>query len=135
MAIPCCFRLFVHCVRRAASRAAVANSVEQAKIASSQSGSGASIDLGLLARGLAVPLSAEALQQDLAPLLQRVVACALECTQAAGLQPGQLDAIYLTGGSSALRPFQAAMAQAFEGVPLVEGDLFGGVAAGLVYSA
>jgi hypothetical chaperone protein len=71
----------------------------------------------------------------LSPLLQRVVACALECTHAAGLQPGQLDAIYLTGGSSALRPFQDAMAQAFEGVPLVEGDLFGGVAAGLVYSA
>jgi hypothetical chaperone protein len=34
-----------------------------------------------------------------------------------------------------LRPFQAAMAQAFAGVPLLEGDLFGGVAAGLVYSA
>jgi hypothetical chaperone protein len=75
------------------------------------------------------------LQQDLAPLLQRVVACALACTQAAGLTPGQLDAIYLTGGSSALRPFQAAMTQAFAGVPLLEGDLFGGVAAGLVYSA
>lgn len=114
---------------------AMANSVEQAKIASSQSGAGATIDLSCLAKTLAVPLPPEALQQDLDPLLQRVVACALACTQAAGLQPGQLDAIYLTGGSSALRPFQAAMARAFEGVPLVEGDLFGGVAAGLVYSA
>ena len=114
---------------------AMANSVEQAKIASSQSGAEAAIDLSCLARDWAVPLPPEALQQDLAPLLQRVVACALECTHAAGLQPGQLDAIYLTGGSSALRSFQDAMAQAFEGVPLVEGDLFGGVAAGLVYSA
>jgi hypothetical chaperone protein len=51
------------------------------------------------------------------------------------LPPGRLDAIYLTGGSSALRPFQAAMAHSFAGVPLVVGDLFGGVAAGLVYSA
>jgi hypothetical chaperone protein len=114
---------------------AMANSVEQAKIASSQSGTSVDIDLACLARDLSVPLAPDTLQQDLAPLLQRVVACALACTQAAGLTPGQLDAIYLTGGSSALRPFQAAMAQAFAGVPLLEGDLFGGVAAGLVYSA
>jgi hypothetical chaperone protein len=45
-----------------------------------------------------------------------------------------LGAIYLTGGSSALRPFQAALQAEFTGVTLVEGDLFGGVAAGLAYS-
>jgi hypothetical chaperone protein len=114
---------------------AMAHGVEQAKIASSQSGAGVDIDLACLAPGLAVPLPPDALQLGLAPLMQRVVACALDCVGAAGLPPGRLDAIYLTGGSSALRPFQAAMAQAFEGVPLVVGDLFGGVAAGLVYSA
>lgn len=32
----------------------------------------------------------------------------------------------------ALASFQQALQQAFAGVPLVEGDLFGGVAAGLV---
>ena len=47
---------------------------------------------------------------------------------------GQLDAIYLTGGSSALKPFQAALRRTFPGVPLVEGDLFGGVASGLAYA-
>ncbi len=62
-----------------------------------------------------------------------MVACALQCVSAAGLQPQQLGAVYLTGGSSALRPFQQALAQAFPGVPLVEGDLFGGVASGLAY--
>lgn len=57
----------------------------------------------------------------------------LGCVAAAGLQPGELDAIYLTGGSSALASFQQALQQAFAGgVPLVEGDLLGGVAAGLV---
>jgi hypothetical chaperone protein len=65
--------------------------------------------------------------------LAQVVQCAQDCTRQAGLSPTALDAIYLTGGSSALTPFQQALAQAFEGVPLVEGDLFGGVAAGLVY--
>ena len=45
-----------------------------------------------------------------------------------------LDAIYLTGGSSALRTIQQALQAEFAGVKLVEGDLFGGVALGLAYS-
>ncbi len=60
--------------------------------------------------------------------------CAQECVQRAGLQNDQLDAVYLTGGSSALRPFQQTLRDAFPGVPLIEGDLFGGVASGLAYS-
>jgi hypothetical chaperone protein len=54
--------------------------------------------------------------------------------QAAGLTDASLDAIYLTGGSSALRTFQDALRAEFHGVPLIEGDLFGGVAMGLVHS-
>ena len=62
------------------------------------------------------------------------MACARECVQRAGLADGELDAIYLTGGSSALQPFQQALQAEFAGVTLVEGDLFGGVASGLAYS-
>jgi hypothetical chaperone protein len=54
--------------------------------------------------------------------------------QAAGLNNGSLDAIYLTGGSSALSTFQAALKAEFPGVAMVEGDLFGGVALGLAVS-
>jgi hypothetical chaperone protein len=93
----------------------------------------ARIDLGYLEKGLTAQLDASGLAQHLAGLLAQVVQCAQDCTRQAGLSPTALDAIYLTGGSSALTPFQQALAQAFEGVPLVEGDLFGGVAAGLVY--
>jgi hypothetical chaperone protein len=67
-------------------------------------------------------------------LLARTVACARECVQRAELTNGSLDAIYLTGGSSALSTFQSALQAEFAGVPLVEGDLFGGVALGLTYS-
>ena len=77
----------------------------------------------------------QAQAQDLAALLEKVVACAQECLQRAQLAPGALGGIYLTGGSSALRPFRTALAQGFAGVPLVEGDLFGGVASGLAYGA
>jgi hypothetical chaperone protein len=73
------------------------------------------------------------LHNHLAQLLSNTVACARECVQRANLPNGKPDAIYLTGGSSALRTFKEALQDEFVGVPLIEGDLFGGVASGLVY--
>jgi hypothetical chaperone protein len=43
----------------------------------------------------------------------------------------QVDAVYLTGGSSALRPLMDALRAAMPQATLVEGNRFGGVAAGL----
>jgi hypothetical chaperone protein len=113
----------------------VANAVEQAKIACSRSGEAAPIDLATIERGLQARLDRGAMAHQLREPLARVVACAHECLRRAGLPKGRLDAIYLTGGSSALAPFQQALRAAFSDTPLVEGDLFGGVAAGLAYSA
>jgi hypothetical chaperone protein len=84
--------------------------------------------------GLRTQLDATAVEHQLQGLLEQVTQSARECVGRAGLGAGQLDAIYLTGGSSALRPFQAALRRNFPGVPLVEGDLFGGVASGLAYA-
>jgi hypothetical chaperone protein len=111
----------------------MAHAVEQAKIACSQSGEGTAIDLAFVEPGLIASISRTELQDHLARLLARTVACARECVRRAGLRDGALDAIYLTGGSSALRPFQHALQAEFPGVPMVEGDLFGGVASGLAY--
>jgi hypothetical chaperone protein len=112
----------------------MAHDVEQAKIHSSQTGSESGIDLSYVEAGLKASLGSGDLQQHLAQLLASAVACARECVKRAGLAHGKPDAIYLTGGSSALRTFQQALQAEFAGVPLVEGDLFGGVASGLVYS-
>lgn len=109
----------------------IASEVEQAKIAASVGGETARIDLSSAERELAATLSPADMAQQLAPLLEQVIACAHACVRRAGLRGGELDAIYLTGGSSALRPFQEALRRSFAGVPLVEGDLFGGVATGL----
>ena len=79
-------------------------------------------------------LNATDLHRHLAQLLANTVTCARECVKRAGLTHDKPDAIYLTGGSSALRTFQETLQTEFAGVPLVEGDLFGGVASGLVYS-
>jgi len=104
---------------------------ETAKIHCSQHGHDAGIDLSGIEAGLGVPVSPDGMHDVLDALLQNVVACARECVQAAGA--GQIDTIYLTGGSSALAPLQSALAQAFPGTAMESGDRFGSVAAGLAY--
>jgi len=112
----------------------IAHEVEQAKIRCSQLDADATMDLSCVEPDLGAIMAARSMGEHLAALLERTVACARECVQQAGLTSSALDAIYLTGGSSALRPFQRALQAEFAGVPLVEGDLFGGVASGLAYS-
>lgn len=111
----------------------MAHDVEQAKIRCSQANSDTTIDLSYLEANLAASLNTADLHAHLTQLLVNTVACARECVQRANLTHGKPDAIYLTGGSSALRTFQEALQNEFASVPLVEGDLFGGVASGLVY--
>jgi hypothetical chaperone protein len=112
----------------------LASEVEQAKISASLRDEAARIDLSAVERGLAASIGPDQLSEGLAPLLEQVVDCAAECVARAGLVAGQLDAVYLTGGSSALRPFQQLLRQRFPGTDIVEGDLFGGVATGLSYA-
>ena len=112
----------------------IAHEVEQAKIRCSVSRADTDIALSVIERGLQARLGVSDMQVHLDDLLARTVACARECVQRAELTNGSLDAVYLTGGSSALSTFQSALQAEFAGVPLVEGDLFGGVALGLTYS-
>ncbi len=113
----------------------IAQVVEQGKIDVSVHDAQTTLDLSFVDAAMRIALTPEQLAGELAELLGRVVACAQDCVRAAGVVPQALDAIYLTGGSSALRPFQQALREGFAGVPLIEGDLFGGVAAGLAYEA
>ena len=113
----------------------LANTVEQAKIAASVGGVDAPMALDWIEPGLGALVTSEGLARHLAGPLHQVVACASECLQQAGLAPHDLQAIYLTGGSSALRPLRQALRAAFPDTPQVEGDLFGGVAAGLAVAA
>ncbi|MBK1684650.1 Hsp70 family protein [Rhodoferax fermentans] len=112
----------------------MAHELELAKIRCSDLNDSTAVDLSFVEPGFVLQMTPEDMQAHLASLLGKVVACARDCVLRAGISDAALDAIYLTGGSSALRPFQAALRAEFPGVPLVEGDLFGGVAAGLAYS-
>lgn len=113
----------------------LASEVEQAKIRCSQDGAPARIDLGTVEAGLQAELAPEPMATELAALLDPVVDRAEACVRQAGIAPARLGAVYLTGGSSALATLQQRLRERFAGVPLVEGDLFGGVAAGLAYAA
>jgi hypothetical chaperone protein len=112
----------------------IAGEVEQAKIDSSVRDATSVIDLTRIEPGLQAQLGADLMARHLDSLLQQVVQCAAECVQLAGLGQETLDAIYLTGGSSSLRPFQQALRRRFPNTEVIEGDLFGGVASGLAYA-
>ena len=106
--------------------------VEAAKIACSVTNADTAIDVACIGEDLQARLSPAALEQALHAQLEKIVACAQQCVSAAGL--ASVDAVYLTGGSSALRPLMDALQRVFPAASMVQGDLFGGVAAGLAYS-
>ena len=110
--------------------------VEAAKIACSISGDSALVDLDFLGHGpsehLGAAITADAMAETLHQALVQVVECAQLCVQRSGLS--SVDAVYLTGGSSALRPLVQALRDAMPSALLVEGNRFGGVAAGLAYA-
>ena len=110
--------------------------VEATKIACSISGEDALVDLDFLGHGpsehLGATVTATGMADALHQSLAQVVQCAELCVQQSGLPA--VDAVYLTGGSSALRPLIEALRVAMPTATLVEGNRFGGVAAGLAYA-
>ena len=72
------------------------------------------------------------LQESLQTSVAQVVQCAQACVSAAGRT--SVNVVYLTGGSSALRPLVEALRAAMPQAQLVEGNRFGGVAAGLAHA-
>ena len=87
-------------------------------------------------RGLGALITWKDLARHLAAPLQQVVACATECVQLAGLGcPRICQAIYLTGGSSALRPLRDALRMAPDDPAGGGAICLGKVAAGLAVAA
>ena len=111
----------------------ILSSVERAKIDCSISRTPATVSLDFFDAALSPSLTPAVLQQALHNALSQVVQCALQCIQLSALP--SVDVVYLTGGSSALQPLMDALRAALPSAQLVEGNRFGGVAAGLAYCA
>jgi hypothetical chaperone protein len=103
---------------------------EAAKIAVAEGGC-TTLDLGALQAGLRVELEAASAVDAVQADLRRIVDAALETLAQAALRSDRVDALYLTGGSTGLRPLAQGIAACFPAATVVQGDRFASVAQGL----
>ncbi len=109
---------------------ALIGQAEHAKIAVADGGQ-FDIDLQMIQRGLHQAFdeqqAAKALQDDLG----RIVQCAHETVQLAGLRTDDIDALYFTGGSTGLKLLTDQLEAAFPKARAERGDRLASVATGL----
>ena len=65
------------------------------------------------------------------PQIRAAGATALEAVQSAGLEPGAIDLVVTTGGSSLIPAFQAMLCESFPLAEIEASDAFTSVASGL----
>ena len=100
---------------------------EAAKIAVAAGGD-ATIDLAPVEPGLQVALTEAQAVEAIAADLARIVATAVRTVADAGLQPGDVAAVYFTGGSTGLRLLAEQIRARFPAARAVTGDRFANVA-------
>jgi hypothetical chaperone protein len=98
-------------------------------------GGAATIDLGHVEPGLASGVTGDEVRDALDADLDRIVAAALETVAQAGRTPGDVDALYLTGGSTGVAVLVERLQGAFGAARVVRGDRFASVATGLTLFA
>ena len=108
--------------------------VEDAKIALSAHDRAALV-LADVSQGLALDIAVDRFEQAIGASIEKVIATAREAVRQAGLAPDAIDTVFLTGGSSGIPKFKAALAAAVPAARVVEGDAFGSVATGLALDA
>lgn len=108
--------------------------VEDAKIALSEHPQTA-IDLEWLEANLTLPLSQPQLAASIEGWNETLASAVTRTLQLAGIQAGQLSAIFLTGGPSAMPLVKHTITTLLPGVPLVQGNQLTSVGQGLTLAA
>jgi hypothetical chaperone protein len=108
----------------------IALEVEAAKIALSTE-SDAVIDLEEIESGFSIEVAEAALHDAIADRLGAMSRTLAETLDAAALAGERIDAVFLTGGSTAIPAVRAAVTALTPQAKIVEGDLFGAVGLGL----
>lgn len=85
--------------------------------------------------GLRQPLRAADLAHHTDELAVRIADRIAGCIRQAGLSAGQIDTLFLTGGSTRLAHIHAAIVAAVPAARVVDGDIFGSVGKGLTVEA
>ena len=112
----------------------LAMEVEEAKIALSDKRR-ADIPLEWVMPGLSAEIGRPDLVNHTRQLADRIAARIKNCLIQAGLTAGDIDAVFLTGGSVRLAHVRTAIRKAVPSARLVEGDTFGAVGKGLTLEA
>ncbi|MDF2998436.1 MAG: Hsp70 family protein [Xanthobacteraceae bacterium] len=112
----------------------LAMQAEEAKIALSDADE-TLVDLAWLEPELEVPIDAPALVRHTGELARRIAARVGICLKQAGLGIGDIDAVFMTGGSTRLPHVHRAIVAAVPGARVVDGDTFGSVGTGLAIEA
>ncbi len=86
------------------------------------------VDLAYIERELSQPISKEQYEQAVERPVAKIVELMSEALQQAGCQP---DLIYVTGGTAKSPVVRQAIARTLGDIPVVDGDHFGSVTAGL----
>jgi hypothetical chaperone protein len=108
--------------------------VEDAKIELSTKRS-AGIPLEWVASGLSADITRPDLVGHTRQLADRIAARIKNCLAQAGLKAGEIDSVFLTGGSVKLAHVHKAITKAVPAARIVEGDIFGAVGKGLTLEA
>ncbi|MEP9379711.1 Hsp70 family protein [Aquabacter sp. CN5-332] len=112
----------------------LALAAEAAKIEVAEAGRTA-LDLQWLEAGLSVGIAHEDLVAHTGLLAERIAARIHGCLKAAGVNADDIDALFLTGGSTRLAHVRAAIIATVPGAKIAEGDTFGSVGMGLAIEA
>ena len=112
----------------------LAMEVEEAKIALAGKRQ-ASVPLEWVAPGLNAAVGRPDLVGHTRQLAERIAARVKNCLAQAHLSAGDIDAVFLTGGSVRLAHVRKAITQAVPSARIVEGDTFGAVGKGLTIEA
>ena len=108
--------------------------IEAAKIDLSHRDS-ATLPLSEILDDLVFELTRQDLSAAIADNLKRIQSRIADVLAMAGLQPGQVSAVFLTGGTTRIPSVREAISQALPGAQIIEGNAFGSVATGLALDA
>jgi hypothetical chaperone protein len=109
---------------------ALIGEAEAAKIAVAAGGECA-IDLHLIEKSLSQPFDDVQAEQALRDDMARIIQCAHEAVQMAGVQASDIGALFFTGGSTGLKLLTDQLEAAFPTARAVRGDRLASVATGL----
>ncbi|MGR3759660.1 Hsp70 family protein [Roseobacteraceae bacterium NS-SX3] len=113
----------------------LAFAVERGKILAGRDRGGAQIGLGMVERGLSVPLPAAEMEAALSEGVAAIAAGAAETLARAGLAPARLGRLVMTGGSALLPAVQAAVQDLCPAANMETANAMTAVADGLALAA